>query len=385
MKCVRCGNENASAARFCAKCGASLSSGSILNQLTPDMESTRRQVREHLASTKASIDAHIAQYSSPLRAAAEPATPAPEPAPAPEQAQARAPMHPVEMLGLLLPSADDIEQSKIIVFSSSFIKLNALYASRLAGVNFTCEMQDETVNAFATDHAVELASGQKLEPPAIVFLGGLAFVIRLTAAAISVTIRSREGMPGNKETALDATFRAAGSCLAQSGGKFDLGMLGEIFEKTIGYEILEGDNRFAALARSMSASMEMAVIAHEAGHLALGHTLGLAANFDVARNQEREADSFASSVLSASPFREYLFLGQVFITLLISWMDHVARRKDPTSHPLGRERFFNIMTNNTTAAGEAADYFGLTRERLIALLPPEDAQAVTMRFLQGSG
>jgi len=108
----------------------------------------------------------------------------------------------------------------------------------------------------------------------------------------------------------------------------------------------------------------------------------MAPNFDIARNQEREADSFASSVLSASPFREYLFLGQVFITLLFSWLDHVARSKDATTHPLGRERFFNIMTNNTAAAGEAADRFGFTRERLIALLPPEDAQAITMRFMQ---
>ena len=375
MKCGQCGNENSSVARFCAKCGTTLGSGSLLNWLNPDLESTRRQVREHLEATKASINAHIAQYSSPLRAAAKPAAPE----------DSHSPMHPVEVWGLLLPIPDQIEQSKTIAFSSPFIQSNALYASRIGDVSFTYLAEDDTVNAFATDHAIELAEGRKLEPPAIVFLNGLACVIRLTAAAVAVTMRSREGKPSSGESPLEKAFRATGSCMAQSGGKFDIEMLAKIFEQTIGVEILEGDDRFVSLARSMSASMEMAVIAHEAGHIALSHTLGLASNFNVARNQEREADSFASSVLSASPFREYLFLGQVFITLLFSWMDYVARRKDPTSHPLGRERFFNIMTNNSAAAGEAADQFGLTRERLIALLPPEDAQSMTMRFMQSPG
>ena len=176
-----------------------------------------------------------------------------------------------------------------------------------------------------------------------------------------------------------------GSTLVQSGGTFDVEMLGMIFEHAVVPEIVEGKDRFVSLARSLSASMEAAVIAHEAGHIALSHTLGTRLNFDVSRNQEREADSFASSVLSTSPFREYLFLGQVFVTLLFSWMDHVGRHKDPTTHPLGRERFFNVMTSNSAAAADAADQFGLTRERLVELLPPEDAQTVAMRFLQSPG
>lgn len=376
MKCGRCGNENSSTARFCAKCGASLSPGSVLNRVNPDLESTRRQVREHLEATKASINAQIAQYSSPLRSKAKPAAPA----------GSRSLMHPMEMLSLLLPMADQIMQSKNIALSSPFIQGNSLYRSRIASVSFAYVEADDTVNAFATDHAIELADGRTLDPPAIAFLSGLAFTIRLIAAAVAVSMRPREGVPSDGETALDRTFRAIGSSLVQSGGKFDIEMMGRIFEQAIGVEILlEGSDRFVSLAHSLSASMEAAVIAHEAGHISLSHTLGMASNFDVARNQEREADSFASSVLSASPFREYLFLGQVFTTLLFSWIDHVARSTNPTSHPLGRERFFNVLTNNSAAAGEAADQFGLTRERLVALLPPEDAQAVTMRFLQSPG
>jgi len=167
----------------------------------------------------------------------------------------------------------------------------------------------------------------------------------------------------------------------QGGGKLDPEVFGDTLMAVVPTEILE-DDRFVGLARSLSAAMEAAVIAHEAGHLALGHTLGQRLNFDVSRNQEREADSFASSILTSSPFREYLFLGQVFITIVFSWMEHAARRTDPTTHPLGRERFFNALTNNSAAAKEAADQFGLTRERLIELLPAEDAQALNVRLLR---
>jgi hypothetical protein len=375
MKCGRCGNENSNTARFCAKCGTSLSSGSVLSRLNPDLEGTRRQVREHLEATKASINAQIAQYSSPLRVTAKPAAPA----------GSRSLIHPMELLSLLLPLPDQITQSKNIALSSPFIQSNALYRTRIAGVSFAFLQEDTTVNAYATDFPHDLPDGGKLEPPAIVFLNGLASALRLMAAAVAVSMRPGEGVPSTGESALGRTFRAMGSCLVQSGGKFDIEMLGMIFEQAILSEIVEGKDRFVSLARSLSASMEAAVIAHEAGHIALSHTLGMALNFDVSRNQEREADSFASSVLSTSPFREYLFLGQVFVTLLFSWMDHVARSKNPTTHPLGRERFFNVMTNNSAAAADAADQFGLTRERLVELLPPEDAQTVAMRFLQVPG
>jgi hypothetical protein len=291
----------------------------------------------------------------------------------------------MELLSLLLPFPDQITQSKNIALSSPFIQSNTLYSSRIASVSFTFLQEDTTVNAYATDFPVDLPDGGKLEPPAIIFLGGLASALRLMAAAVAVSMGSGEGVTGTKESALGRTFRAMGSSLVQSGGKFDLEILGTIFEQAVAPEIVEGKDRFVSLARSLSASMEAAVIAHEAGHLALSHTLGTRLNFDVSRNQEREADSFASSVLSTSPFREYLFLGQVFVTLLFSWMDHVGRHKDPTTHPLGRERFFNVLTNNSAAADDAADQFGLTRERLIELLPPEDAQTVTMRFLQSPG
>jgi hypothetical protein len=384
MKCRQCGSENSGEARFCAQCGKPMSSGSLLDRVNPDLAKSRQQIRQHLEATKASLDAQIAQFTSSVKA---PPPPAARPAAKPAVPNgARSLIHPLEMVGLLMPLPDQITQSKNMTLSSPFIQNNELYSTRIASVNFRYFDEDTTVNAFATDHPVDLPDGGTLEPPAIIFMGGLALALRVVAAALAVSMRPRAGL---KDAAggscLAKAFRAMGSALVQSEGKFDLEMLGMIFEQIIAPEIVEGNDRFVSLARSLSASMESAVIAHEAGHISLSHTLGLALNFDVSRNQEREADSFASSVLSSSPFREYLFLGQVFVTLLFTWLDHVARTKDPTTHPLGRERFFNVLTNNSAAAEDAADQFGLTRERLIELLPPDDAQTITMRFMGSPG
>jgi hypothetical protein len=162
-----------------------------------------------------------------------------------------------------------------------------------------------------------------------------------------------------------------GGVLVRTGGMFDVDASLDIFRRTVVAKMPRPDERFVSLARSLSASMEMFVVGHEAGHIAYGHTLGQQHNYDVSRNQERDADSFASSALSTSPFREYLFLGQVFVTLIFAWVDHAGRSRNPTTHPLGRERFLNAMASNSEAAKEAAEQFGLTRERLEELLPPK--------------
>ncbi len=372
MKCRQCGNENTGVARYCSKCGTALGTGSVLDRYGSDLENPRKDFLTQLDATRASIDAQIAQFKSP--ALGTPAMGA--------QAVSKGPIHPMELIGLLIPLPDQIVQSKEIALSSPFIHGNAQYHARIESTSFRYLAEDMTVNAFATDYPIPVGDGEELKPPAIAFLGGLAMVLRITAAALAVYIRPQSNLRFlGGESSLIKAFHAIGDALVQGGGKLDPEVFGDTLMGVVPTEILE-DDRFVGLARSLSAAMEAAVIAHEAGHLALGHTLGQRLNFDVSRNQEREADSFASSILTSSPFREYLFLGQIFITIVFSWMEHAARRTDPTTHPLGRERFFNALTNNSAAAKEAADQFGLTRERLIELLPAEDAQALNLRLLR---
>ena len=102
-------------------------------------------------------------------------------------------------------------------------------------------------------------------------------------------------------------------------------------------------------AKSVSAGMILGILAHESGHQSLGHVLntGRSENLEISRNQEREADLFASSVISASPFGEYMFAGTLF------WYYALATQeggKQENTHPLSKERFENLVRSNPEKA-----------------------------------
>jgi hypothetical protein len=203
----------------------------------------------------------------------------------------------------------------------------------------------------------------------VVFLAGLGVAIRLAATALSTHLalaEKRQIIPSG--SMLAETLGQIGKVVSTTG-KFGPDSSMAIFQKCILPSITDADEHAISLARSYIAAMESFVIAHEAGHIALGHTQGARQNLDVSRNQEREADSFAASTLSTSPFRDYLFLGSVFVTIIFTWTEAVSGNRPATTHPLGRERFFNLLRSNSAAADEVARRFGLTAERLTELLP----------------
>ena len=120
------------------------------------------------------------------------------------------------------------------------------------------------------------------------------------------------------------------------------------------------DKQIRLKAISYSSGTIVSVLAHESGHHALGHLLSFSekTNLEIDRNQEREADSFASSVISASPFGEYIFAGTLF------WHYAVAVQADGASdegsnHPLSRERFENFVRANA----EKAAALGITLKK----------------------
>jgi hypothetical protein len=274
-------------------------------------------------------------------------------------------LHEQEWRDLLLPREDQVRQAANFVFHSPFVQGNPLYQKRAGETTFVFLSNNPKVNAFATDAPLPLKKGGELKPPVIVFFGGLAVAIRLATAALAVHLRSKSrGL-----TTLKETFGSLGQAIVGSQGSIDVEASVNIFLKSVAPRVPQGEEGFVSLARSCAASAEMCVVAHEAGHIALGHTLARDLNFDMARNQEREADSFASSALSTCPFPEYLFLGQVLVSIIFAWYEHATGMRKATSHPLAGERFFNAMQSNSQAAEEAAEAFGLSRERLVELLP----------------
>lgn len=106
-----------------------------------------------------------------------------------------------------------------------------------------------------------------------------------------------------------------------------------------------------AAAQAVSAGMIIGVLAHEMGHVCLGHVDGPSyydSNPEIARNHEREADSFASSITAATPFGEYVYDGTLF------WHYVLAQQQGNTAiestHPLERERLENLIRANPSKA-----------------------------------
>ena len=74
-------------------------------------------------------------------------------------------------------------------------------------------------------------------------------------------------------------------------------------------------------------------------------------NLEISRNQEREADSFASSVISSSPFGDYLVFGTILWEAVWVWVER-ATGQIASTHPLASERLADLIRANPSVASE---------------------------------
>jgi hypothetical protein len=117
------------------------------------------------------------------------------------------------------------------------------------------------------------------------------------------------------------------------------------------------------LSASYAAGAVLEVIAHELGHICLEHLYDEHVSLEVSRNNERQADLFACSVVATTLFSEYMYLGSFMSNLLFAWMGDST--KMATTHPHGKERLENMFN--------AFEYklldMGITRELFEEIKP----------------
>ena len=246
----------------------------------------------------------------------------------------------------LTPSEAEILQLYSYVINSPFLAENFQYANRMKIIPLIYEETNDIVNAVAS--CIGTVKGDQVVNfhGKITLYGGAARYARLVGLAAAMEDNGYKEMLKNLVTTMP-------SGLCSKCGEDDC----------IRY-IAQSElvNAFASekirqRAMSYSSGTLVSVLAHEAGHQALGHLLSKKQkpNLEIDRNQEREADSFASSIISASPFGEYIFAGTLF------W--HYAHaiqagQSDDGNgdHPLSRERFENFVRANR----EKAEAMGIT-------------------------
>jgi hypothetical protein len=253
---------------------------------------------------------------------------------------------------------ESIRQIAAFVLSSPHVMNNMAYRRRAASLTFLYLDRIYVFNAFATDHPVD---GIDADPPLIVILGGLVQAVRIAAIGLG-NYRVRQTRESREK--LVEIIRWIGSAIIQNQGEFHPDNARQAMED-LGLEALMDENgEIVRKARSYSAAICMGVIAHELGHITLAHTLNTSAeiNYEISRNQEREADSFASSIASSSPFSDYIVEGAIFWWALMTWAESVLPSigYQETTHPNSRERLMDYLrSNKDQAAAMGIDEIGI--------------------------
>ena len=237
-----------------------------------------------------------------------------------------------DVADFLTPSREDVWQWWEAVRDSMHVRMNEMYSNFAGGTEFFYVHDDDTINAYA-------GQGENEEKPfEIVFFGGAMRFSRVASLAVAVDMCGRPGTASRFARSIDMdgrmSVRAALNVISECG-------LDEMFS-------MPG---VRAKAQAVSSGMIVGILAHEMGHVCLGHINGPSyyeSNLEIARNHEREADSFASSITAACPFGEYVYEGTLFWHYVLAMQE--GNEAVASTHPLSRERLENIIRANSSKA-----------------------------------
>ena len=220
-----------------------------------------------------------------------------------------------------------------IVRTSPHVSANKLYAAVTAKVDFKYLPHEDTVNAAAGMYQSKELGARK--QPVLLLLGGYVRLSRIVALAAA----AQEAKQMNVQPQLEQMWRTINQKFSESEMN--------AFLESSGLSSVTNDPQIVVRAREISSGMILATLAHEAGHHSLGHLHGGAdtSTQEVSRNQEREADSFAASVMSVCPFGKYMLYGNLLYYAIDAKLGGGGR-----SHPYSKERFVNFVRANPVLA-----------------------------------
>lgn len=237
-----------------------------------------------------------------------------------------------DLASYLTPTQEEVWQWWEYVRNSMHVRLNPAYSNYAAGTEFIYAHDENTINAFAGQ------TDNKKKPFQIVFFGGAMRFSRLASLAVAVDVCGRPGVASRFAKSIDMegqmSMRVAIETMSDCGLDEMLSLPG-----------------VRSKAQAISSGMIVGILAHEMGHVCLGHILGPSyydSNQEIARNHEREADSFASSITAACPFGEYIYEGTLFWHYVLAKQE--GNQAVASTHPLSRERLANMIRANPSKA-----------------------------------
>lgn len=231
----------------------------------------------------------------------------------------------------LTPTQEEFLQWWDAVSGSMHVRMNESYNASASKVKLQYLSDNDQINAFA-------ARAQDGDGYLIAFYGGAVRFSRLASLAVAVDMCGRPGTASRFAKTID------------TGGKMSRKTAMDVMSDC-GLDEAFSLPGVQTKAQAVSAGMIIGVLAHEMGHVCLGHVMGpnyYGMNQEIGRNHEREADSFASSITAATPFGEYVYEGTLFWHYVLAQQE--GNEAVESTHPLERERLENLIRANSSKA-----------------------------------
>lgn len=211
-----------------------------------------------------------------------------------------------------------IQELTALVFSNPHVTRNGAYHNKSSITDCRYFSEEMRVNASAG------VDKDKKAPVILLYDGYINFILAIEAIFINEKY-DQLSMLGNKLKSNDYVFSSENV----------IDVLEKMPDQKVNFE-----HAFMSFFET---------IAHELGHICLDHVLSPgygSVPLDISRNQEREADSFASSLVASSIFKEHLFESHMRCCVAWAIIEKVGGRVEPTTHPLSLERLRNAIRNN---------------------------------------
>ena len=227
------------------------------------------------------------------------------------------------------------------VRQSAFVQENAQYAALMKNVDFVYASTNDEVNAVASR---QVMSDGKESRYITCYAGEMRFA-KTIALAAAAEMSGRRGAVQSMMEKMTPNLCVALSLQNAAG-----------LLRSCGLDACLLDESIRAKAKSVGAGCVVGILAHEIGHQVLGHNYQAGKdrlNQEVLRNFESQADLFAASVMSSSPFGEYVFAGRVFaLWVRMRQTDPILKRlpSHMLDHPLDKERFVALVLSNKEKA-----------------------------------
>ena len=225
-----------------------------------------------------------------------------------------------------------LQEMQSLVINNPLVTGNPDYSAKVAATDFKYQPNDFGINAHAWHVDNTKRYGVEVLDGFLNFMVGIECYFKYKDERILLSLMSKMAEPNGLD--VDSVLDVIGNHVNNEQ---------ELFE------IIE--NSFVPCFET---------IAHEYGHICLGHCNdnNLILPLEVSRNREREADSFASSIIASLFHREAkkpLFISYVKCEFAWALLDRIYSdifNKDvrASTHPLAAERLKNAIRSNSDLA-----------------------------------